>query len=160
LREAARTVSFNRPLTGEIEADETLIGGKERNWSHSRKQAREKLGGQNKSVLFGMLKRGGELRVKHVPDATRATLFREIGHSVRRGSVVHSDEHVGYAGLDGFGYDHRTVHHTSGEYSTDDGRGVQEIEGFWSLLKRAIVGIYHGVSSKHLRRYAEMAEFR
>jgi transposase-like protein len=160
LREAARTDSFNRPLTGEIEADETLIGGKERNWSHARKQAREKLGGQNKSVLFGMLKRGGGLRVKHVTDATRATLFREIGHNVRRGSVIHSDEHVGYFGLDGFGYDHRTVRHTAGEYATDDGRGVQGVEGFWSLLKRAIVGIYHSVSPKHLHRYAEMSGFR
>ena len=93
LREAARTNSFNRPLTGDIEADETRFGGKEKNWSHARKAAREKLGGQNKPVLFGMLKRGGELRVKKVPDVQRLTLLREIGHNVRRGSTIHTDEH-------------------------------------------------------------------
>jgi len=160
LREAARTDSFNRPLTGDIEADESRFGGKEKNWSHVRKAAREKLGGQNKPVLFGMLKRGGELRVKKVPDVQRLTLLREIGHNIRRGSTIHTDEHHGYMGLDGRGYNHTTVRHADGEYASHDGRGVQGIEGFWSLLKRAIVGIYHGVSRRHLDRYAAMAEFR
>jgi transposase-like protein len=160
LREAARTNSFNRPLAGEIEADESRFGGKEKNWSHSRKRAREKLGGQNKPILFGMLKRDGELRVKRVPDVRRLTLLREIGHNVRRGSTIHTDEHYGYIGLDGRGYNHTTVRHADGEYASHDGRGVQGVEGFWSLLKRAIIGIYHAVSPKHLDRYAQMAEFR
>ena len=69
--------SFNRPLTGDIEADESRFGGKEKNWSHSWKAAREKLGGQNKPVLFGMLKRDGELRVKKASDVQRLTLMRE-----------------------------------------------------------------------------------
>ena len=65
LREAARTNSFNRPLTGEIEADETLVRRQGEELVHTAaRQAREKLGGQNKPVLFGMLKRGGEVRVK------------------------------------------------------------------------------------------------
>ena len=160
LREAARTNSFNRPLTGEIEADESRFGGKEKNWSHSRKRARENLGGQNKPVLFGMLKRDGEIRVKKVPDVQRLTLLREIGHNVRRGSTIHTDEHHGYVGLDGRGYRHTTVRHAAGEYARYDGAGVQGVEGFWSLLKRAIVGIYHAVSPKHLDRYADMAAFR
>jgi transposase-like protein len=160
LREAARTNSFNRPLTGDVEADESRFGGKEKNWSHARKAAREKLGGQNKPILFGILKRGGEVRVKRVPDVQRLTLLREIGHNVRRGSTIHTDEHYGYVGLEGRGYRHTTVRHVDGEYATDDGRGVQGVEGFWSLLKRAIVGIYHAVSPKHLDRYAEMAAFR
>jgi transposase-like protein len=160
LREAARTNSFYRPLTGEIEADESRFGGKEKNWSHARKQAREKLGGQNKPILFGMLKRGGEVRVKRVSDVQRLTLLREIGHHVRRGSTIHTDEHYGYWGLAGRGYNHTTVRHADGEYTSRDGGGVQGVEGFWSLLKRAIVGIYHSVSEKHLHRYAEMAAFR
>lgn len=160
LREAARTNSFNRPLTGDVEADESRFGGREKDWSHARTKAREKLGGQNKPVLFGMLKRGGEVRVKRIPDVQRLTLLREIGHNVRRGSTIHTDEHHGYIGLDGRGYRHTTVRHADGEYSRHDGAGTQGIEGFWSLLKRAIVGIYHGVSPKHLHRYAEMAAFR
>lgn len=161
LREAARTKSFNKPLTGNVEADESRFGGKEKNWSHTRKAAREKLGGQNKPVLFGMLKRGGEVRVNRVPDVQRLTLLREIGHNVRRGSTIHTDEHYGYIGLEGRGYNHTTVRHADGEYSRrGDRAGTQGIEGFWSLLKRAIIGIYHGVSPKHLHRYADMAAFR
>jgi transposase-like protein len=161
LREAARTDSFNRPLAGEIEADETRVGGRERNKHANKKPGREATsGGKGKAILFGMLKRGGELRVKKVDDVQRLTLLREIGHNVRRGSTVHTDEHTGYWGLEGRGYNHTTVNHTAGEYASDDGRGVNALEGFWSLLKRAIVGIYHGVSPKHLDRYAEMAAFR
>jgi hypothetical protein len=136
LREAARTNSFNRPLTGEIEADESRFGGKEKNWSHRRKLAREKLGGQNKPVLFGMLKRGGELRVKRVSDVQRLTLLREIGHNVRRGSTIHTDEHHGYIGLDGRGYNHITVNHAAGEYANDDGCGVNALEGLLVLAER------------------------
>ena len=150
---------INRPLTGEIEADETRVGGKEKNWSHSRKAAREKLGGQNKPVLFGMLKRGGEVRIKRVPDVQRLTLLREIGHNVRSGSTIHTDEHYGYIGLEGRGYKHTTVRHAAGEYARYDGAGVQGVEGFWSLFKRAVVGIYHAVSPKYLDRYADMAAF-
>ena len=117
-------------------------------------------GGKGKAIPFGMLKRGGELRVKRVPDVQRLTLLREIGHNVRRGSTIHTDEHYGYWGLDGRGYNYTTVNHAAGDYASHDGRAVNALEGFWSLLKRAIVGIYHGVSPKHLHRYAEMAAFR
>jgi transposase-like protein len=111
LREAARTESFNRPLAGEIEVNESRFGGRERNKHANKRIGPDVNGGKGKAVLFGMLRRGGELRVKQVTDVQRRTLLREIGHNIRRGSTIHTDEHTGYLGLEGRGYRHTTVNH-------------------------------------------------
>ena len=97
---------------------------------------------------------------KVVPDAKRHTLLREIGHNVRRGSTVHTDEHTGYGGLGGRGYKHKTVNHGAKEYATEDGRGTQGIEGYWSRLKNSIRGTHVTVSGKHLQKYASEFEYR
>jgi transposase-like protein len=104
LRHAARTKSFNRPLKGEIEADETFMGGKERN-KHARDRKPRGLAGtggmgSGKTPVFAMLERGGQLRAMKVKSIRSHELQPIIRHHVERGSTVMTDEWPGYKGLD------------------------------------------------------------
>ena len=114
LRHAAETKSFAAPLKGQVEADETFVGGKEKN-KHAHKKTPGSQGGANKAVVFGMLERGGELRARKVPDASAATVQGAIRQHVAPGTNIMTDEHRGYLGLDGI-FNHHTVNHSAGEY--------------------------------------------
>jgi hypothetical protein len=107
-----------------------------------------------------MIQRDGDIITKVVPDNRRATLMREIGHKVRRGSTIHTDEAHVYEAVPGFGYKHRTVNHSKDEYATKDGRGTQHIDSFFSRLKNSIKGTHVSVSPKHLGKYAGEFEYR
>ncbi|HKO23971.1 MAG TPA: transposase [Chloroflexota bacterium] len=115
---------------------------------------------ENKTILFGRLQRDGDAITKVVPNAARPTLLREIGHNVRRGSTIHTDEHTGHGGLAGRGCERKTVDRKAGEHATEDGRGTQGIDGCWSRLKDAIRGTHASVSEKHLRKHAWEVECR
>ena len=163
LRHAARTRSFNRPLDGEIEVDETFIGGKAKNRSLSARQAQRATGKRThgtagKTIVMGILERGGELRAGVIPDTKKDTLEAIVQHHVKPGAAVYTDEHHGYGDL-GQDYRHGAVAHAREEYV----RGAihtNAIEGFWSLLKRQIYGIHHWVSVKHLDQYVSEATWR
>lgn len=161
LRHAAKTRSFNQPLAGTIEVDETYVGGKETN-KHAGKRTKGAYGRstKTKTPVIGILKRGGEIRAKVLSNVSAAALMREIGHNVQRKSRVCTDEFIGYAAVGGFGYRHTTVRHVGGVYVGEDGASVNGVENFWSLLKRMIVGIYHNVSPKHLQRYVDELSYR
>jgi transposase-like protein len=149
LRHAARTRSFNRPLHGEVEIDETFVGGKEKN-KHADKRS-HKNGPFGKAIVLGMLERGGEFRAMKIDDVKARTLHKIIGDNVKPGTAVMTDEALAYRGLE-FMYQHASVSHAKGEY----GRGnahTNSVEGAWSLLKRQIYGIHHWVSVQHLMRY-------
>lgn len=155
LRHAAQTRSFNRPLAGVIEADETYVGGKAKN-----KHARNRKGGQGgvgKAVVLGVLERQGDLRTRHVTSIREAK--NEITANVFPGSTVVTDEHQTYRGL-GALYDHHSVSHASGEYVREMFIHTNGIEGVWSQFKRQIYGIHHWVSDKHLSRYLEEMTWR
>lgn len=155
LRHAAATKSFNAPLKGTIEADETYVGGKEKN-KHAADRTGDTKGGKGKAVVLGMLERNGELRAVRMPDLKGRSVQGVITEHVEPGSVVMTDEHRSFRGLGGR-YDHRRVNHSAGEYVRGDAH-TNGIEGAWSLLKRQIYGIHHWVSDKHLGRYvSEMA---
>lgn len=158
LREAATTKSFNGPLSGTVEADETFVGGKERN-KHASKRTGDTKGGKGKAVVFGMVQRDGELRAMVIKDRTAATVQGIIGRHVAPGANVMTDEHTGYAGLQGR-YNHHTVNHARGEYVRHFTLHTQTIDGAWSLLKRQIIGIHHFVTAKHLGRYVAEATWR
>ena len=142
LRHAARTRSFNRPLTGTVEVDETFVGGKDAN-KHAHKRSK------GKTVVVGMLERGGELHASVQPDMKKVP--NHVILNVKEGSSLMTDEWGGYRVM-GALFKHETVNHNSGEYARGKAH-VNGIEGYWSQLKRQIIGIHHWVRRKHLARY-------
>ena len=158
LRHAALTKSFNAPLSGEVEVDETFVGGKEKN-KHAWQRTGGKQGGAGKVVVMGMIERGGEVRAGVVEDTKARTLQPIVRANVAPGTNVYTDEASGYRGLQGE-YHHHTVNHGAGEYVRHYHAHTNSIESVWALLKRQIVGIHHWVSPKHLNRYVTEMTFR
>lgn len=143
----------------EVECDETYIGGKNKN-RHNSKKVKESQGRstKDKTPVFGMIERGGLVIAKVVNDTKANTLIPEIVKSVTPGSYIYTDEWSAYVKLNIF-YNHGVVFHGVDNYVT--GRvHTNTMEGFWSHLKRMILGIHHWVSKKHLQRYVDSETFR
>jgi transposase-like protein len=156
IRLAMQTGTFAK-LDGEIEVDETFIGGKARNM-HKSKRAKKitGTGGNDKAIVAGVLQRGGEVRAVVVSDTRRATLQAGVRQHVEKGAVVYSDALQSYNGLAGE-YDHKVVDHA--EKYVDGQVHVNGVENFWSLLKRGLHGTYVSVQPWHLFRYMDEQVF-
>lgn len=139
------------PLSGIVEADETYVGGRTREGKHGR-------GSENKTPVFGMVERNDEVRTAVVPDVKGRTLRPIVYKNVAEGSTLMTDEYKSYDALSS-DYNHEIVRHAAKEYVRGNIH-TNTIEGFWSLLKRGIIGIYHQVSVKHLQRYCDEFEYR
>lgn len=137
------------PMNGEVEVDETYIGGK-----HHRKYGRSK-----KSVVFGVVERNGRAKATHVKSSGSRSLLPVIVKDVEPGSHIHSDAWQAYKPLYKRGYAHTTVNHSKLEYVRGSAHR-NTIEGFWSQLKRSIDGTYHAVSPKYLQTYLDEFSFR
>ncbi|WP_298898528.1 IS1595 family transposase [uncultured Psychroserpens sp.] len=147
-------------LQGEVEIDETYVGGKMKNRpARVRKdQTQDIKDHYKKSAVLGMVERGGDVRAMHVVDATELSLLPPIVNNISYDASIYSDELTSYNKLKRV-YDHRTVKHGQGEYVR--GRvSTNSIESFWALLKRGIYGIYHFTSKKHLQLYVDEFVFR
>jgi transposase-like protein len=152
IRLAMQTGTFAK-LDGEIEVDETFIGGKARNMhKHTRARKITGTGGKDKAIVAGVLQRGGEMRAVVVSDTRRATLQGGIRENVEKGSAVYSDALRSYSGLDEE-YVHEVVDHA--EKYVDGQVHVNGVENFWSLLKRGLHGTYVSVQPFHLFRYLD-----
>jgi transposase-like protein len=151
IRKHMAAVDGNPSLSGEVEIDETMIGG--------HRPGKRGRGAAGKTVVLGMLQRNGDVMTKVVPNVRRRTLHPIIEANVTKGSTVHTDELASYVGLAAKGYGHRRVRHAAGQWA-DAGSHVNTIEGYWSRLKNSIRGTHVHVSAKHLSKYAGEFEYR
>ncbi|MGD0191967.1 MAG: IS1595 family transposase [Rhizomicrobium sp.] len=152
IREHMGKVDGDRPLSGHVEADEAFLGGVK----HGKGRGPY---GTDKTIVFGMLERHGDVMTKVVPDTTKETLQGQIEANVEKPSVVSTDEHFAYKGLSKKGYVHGAVHHADDEW-VNGIHHTNSLEGCWSLLKRSIRGTHVHVSRKYLAKYLGEFEFR
>ena len=148
-------------LAGEVEIDETFIGGKARNMHTDRKRRVQKEGRNTggKAIVLGMLERKGRVRATVIADRTKVTMQPIIAANVEPGSQIFSDEHGDNWKM--AEYTHDTINHLVAY--VDDNVHTNGMENFWSLLKRGINGIngtYVSVEAFHLFRYIDEAAFR
>lgn len=139
-----------------VEMDETYVGGKRRG-----QQGRPTGGKGNKTIVVGVVERIGKGRVVAVVanDVTRKTLHGIAVEKILPKSTVYTDDFNAYHGLAAKGYNHRRINHSAGIYVMGDIH-TQTIEGFWSLVKRGIGGVYHSVSKKYLQTYVDEYSYR
>jgi len=142
------------PLSGTVELDETYYGGRRRGTKKGRPGE-----DSHKTPVFGMAQRQGRVIAKAVPNAKSATLMPHVRKKVLPESTVYTDEFTVYDRLKRDGYQHSRIHHAEEIYVAGDVH-TNTIEGFWSLLKRGIGGVYHSVSAKHLQGYLDEYAFR
>ena len=135
-----------------VEIDETIVGGSVSGMGNGY------MG--NKTIVLGMLERGGELVTQVITRRTKDAMRGVILEQILPGSTVCTDEMGGYKDIDQSGYRHLKVNHNRGQYASKDGGGVNALEGFWAQLKRGINGTHIHVSGKHLPKYLGEFEYR
>jgi hypothetical protein len=161
VRLAMQAGSFWDKLEGEIEVDETFIGGLARNMHKDKKVAKiTGTGGTGggKAVVMGLLDRNTKkIRLRHVPDTSGPTLQGVVREYARGGSYIFSDAWRSYDGLSA-DYVHQVIDHA--ESYVNGNVHTNNIENFWSLLKRGLKGTYISVEPFHLFRYLDEQAFR
>ena len=142
----------NGPFSGEVEVDESYFGGRTRGGKRGR-------GAPNKTAVAGVVERGGRVYAKTIPDVKAKTLMPIIRERVLPKAIVYTDELRSYNPVAQHGYAHRRIHHAEKIYVMGSTH-TNTIEGFWSLIKRGISGVYHAVSGKYLQAYLNEYSFR
>jgi transposase-like protein len=165
IRLAMELGSFEK-FTGEVQADESFIGGRATNMHKDRR--RRVFGGNGKAwqgphagktIVMGMLERDGKVQAHVIPSRHREIVQQKIRDAVLPGASVYTDKMNGYQGIDAFNvYEHRVVDHA--ERYVDGRVHVNGVENFWSLLKRSLKGTYVAVDPAHLSRYLAEQVFR
>jgi transposase-like protein len=160
IRAALGNAEFKK-LVGYVEVDETFVGGKAKN-KHKGPGGRGDFGGTGgtgKAIVVGAVKRKGNVIARVIANTSKETLHAFVRMAVSaKVSLISTDEHRGYMGLHRH-FPHGFVRHGQGQY-VHGAIHTNTIEGFWSIVKRGIVGTFHKVSAKYLPLYVNEFEFR
>jgi transposase-like protein len=149
------------PVGGEgktVEVDETVIGGKEKN-KHLSKRNPKNIGAVGKQICFSLVERGGRVRSFHVANVSGKTLRPIIVQHIRRDSVLMADDAGQYRPIGKEFAKFETVNHGVEEYVRGEAH-TNTIEGFFSILKRGVMGTFHHISEAHISRYLAEFDFR
>ncbi len=152
LRKLMASADANRggPLSGHVEIDETLVGGVAKGGATMSRT--------NKTIVMGLVERGGRIKAGPIPDVSAYTVERIIAENVELGTILSTDEHRSYGDL-GRTYEHGTVNHSAKEY-VHGIHHVNTLESHWSLFKRAVKGTHVHISSKHAWKYVSEFSYR
>ncbi len=147
----------DEPLSGEVEADETFMGGKLRNADRRRAAAegrnpRNQWIRNDRPIVFGAVERGGRVRTTIIPNSQARTVQGKVREYVLPESMVYTDDWRGYLSLGKRGYTHRRINHSARIY-VDGNVHTQTIDGFFGLFKTGVRGAHHSVSHKWLQGY-------
>ena len=149
----AENSKLQSPLSGEFEADESYFGA-------ARVKGKRGLGAGKKKIVFGLLKRNGNVYVQVVPNTKAVTLQEIIRGRANIESVIYTDGWGGYDGLVALGYEkHFRVNHGSNEFSAESGNHINGIESFWSFAKHRLVK-FKGVNPETFELHIRESEFR
>ena len=138
-------------LFGEVEVDETYIGG--------RRPGKRGRGAAGKTIVAGMVERGGRAIAKVVPDVKAKTLLPMIEDHIDPHTIIYTDDMPSYHRLTSLGYAHEVIQHSAKQYVVG-GVHTNNVEGVWSNVKRGIDGVHHAVSPKYLQSYLDSYIYR
>jgi transposase-like protein len=169
IMEAMRQGGLDLPPMGGsgqiVEADETYFGNVESRKMRTAPTRGGKFtkggrtGPSNKRAVVTLVERGGKVRSFHVPRADKATVAKIVTDNIHHESRLHTDESRLYLGADEFFASHETVNHSAKEYARGDVT-TNSAEGYFSIFKRGMRGVYQHCSEKHLHRYLAEFDFR
>ncbi|MGA7677328.1 MAG: IS1595 family transposase [Dehalococcoidia bacterium] len=141
----------NPIFTGEVEVDETYVGGV--------RHGKRGRGAEGKVAVIGIVQRHGKVMASAVPNVKRSTIVPFVTKNVAPDAVLYTDEFPSYDHITRFGYKHKRIQHSAKVYVAGQIH-TNNIENFWSLVKRGISGVYHAVSPKYLQSYLNEYAFR
>lgn len=143
------------PLKGVLESDETHIKGDPKNKKFI-PDFNEKQG----EILMGILQRGGKIHLRHIPNTGKWTMLKNIQENASLTATIYTDQLGGYQQLYKYGYNHHFVNHNETYVIKGTDIHTNSIEGFWSIFKRGVTGVYTHISPKYLQNYADEYGFR
>jgi hypothetical protein len=154
IREAMRATGFE-PMGGAgktVEADETYIG-------RLQGVPKQRAGGAHKNIVLTLVERGGSARSFHIDGTTLNEITKIVKENVNRETIVMTDEGRWYGQLGAHFFSHDTVNHGAKEYVRGE-ITTNTVEGYYSIFKRGMKGVYQHCSEKHLHRYLSEFDFR
>jgi transposase-like protein len=153
----AMSAPIRKKLSGTVEVDETYIGGKPR---HGGTQPRKLV---PKAIVVSLVQRNGRVKSVHIPSVTSKNLKEVMREHLSTNANVMTDDFASYGFVKHSYPRHDVIRHLNHNYSRRDGERkihTNTVEGFFSLVKRGIVGTFHHVSKQHLQRYLSEFDFR
>lgn len=147
-------------LEGVVQSDEAFVGGKNKN-RHYNKKVKYDDGRmfKDKVPVLGMIEKDGIAKTIVIDNVMQHNIKNNVLSSVKHGSTLITDEFTSYNSMHNH-YNHEMVNHSAHQYQNKSGYNTNSIEGFWSHLKRMIIGVYHNIGRKHLQRYCDEQTFR